>query len=161
MALAKRESARRGLYSRFFRGPVLGPDTEVEKLLALEATTRPSTSQAEFNQLECNISTTEKKGKKRKFREEGRGPGVTQIRRKPKREGETKNERKEGRRLKRLREEARGEVYQIWVEGDAQTELTKISAEGPVRDGDGTGYAREKHHKRRKRKEESVVHHKV
>jgi len=29
MTLAKREAARRGLYSRFFRGPVLGPDTEV------------------------------------------------------------------------------------------------------------------------------------
>ncbi|KAH9065485.1 hypothetical protein EDB87DRAFT_1829055 [Lactarius vividus] len=30
MALAKREAARRGLYSRFFRGPVLGPDIQSE-----------------------------------------------------------------------------------------------------------------------------------
>ncbi|KAH9080621.1 hypothetical protein EDB83DRAFT_2340518 [Lactarius deliciosus] len=30
MALAKREAARRGLYSRFFRGPVLGPDVQSE-----------------------------------------------------------------------------------------------------------------------------------
>jgi hypothetical protein len=32
MALAKREAARRGLYSRFFRGPVLGPDFQSETL---------------------------------------------------------------------------------------------------------------------------------
>jgi hypothetical protein len=31
MAVAKRESARRGLYSRFFRGPVLGPETASEE----------------------------------------------------------------------------------------------------------------------------------
>ncbi len=30
MALAKREAARRGLYSRFFRGPILGPDVQFE-----------------------------------------------------------------------------------------------------------------------------------
>ena len=30
MALAKREAARRGLYSRFFRGPILGPDVRPE-----------------------------------------------------------------------------------------------------------------------------------
>jgi hypothetical protein len=30
VALAKREAARRGLYSRFFRGPILGPDVQPE-----------------------------------------------------------------------------------------------------------------------------------
>jgi hypothetical protein len=30
MALAKREAARRSLYSRFFRGPILGPDVHSE-----------------------------------------------------------------------------------------------------------------------------------
>ncbi|KAJ2919165.1 hypothetical protein MD484_g1244, partial [Candolleomyces efflorescens] len=30
---AKREAARRGLYSRFFRGPVMGPDTSFEKTI--------------------------------------------------------------------------------------------------------------------------------
>ena len=30
MALAKREAARRGLYSKFFRGPILGPDVHSE-----------------------------------------------------------------------------------------------------------------------------------
>ncbi|KAK0188047.1 hypothetical protein F5146DRAFT_1226399 [Armillaria mellea] len=32
LAMAKREAARRGLYARFFRGPVLGPDTMPSKL---------------------------------------------------------------------------------------------------------------------------------
>lgn len=31
LATAKREAAKRGLYSKFFRGPVLGPDTLIEK----------------------------------------------------------------------------------------------------------------------------------
>ena len=30
MAIAKRDAAKRGLYSKFFRGPVLGPDTLIE-----------------------------------------------------------------------------------------------------------------------------------
>jgi nucleolar protein TMA23 len=30
MALAKREAARRGLYSKFFRGPILGPEVHSE-----------------------------------------------------------------------------------------------------------------------------------
>ena len=37
MALAKREAARRGLYSRFFRGPILGPDVHPE-MVETEAT---------------------------------------------------------------------------------------------------------------------------
>ena len=38
MATAKRDAAKRGLYSKFFRGPVLGPDTLIEdekRLVAL------------------------------------------------------------------------------------------------------------------------------
>ena len=40
MAIAKRDAAKRGLYSRFFRGPVLGPETlaeEEKRLTALVA----------------------------------------------------------------------------------------------------------------------------
>ncbi len=40
MAHAKRDAARRGLYSRFFKGPVLGPETiaaEEKRLAALVA----------------------------------------------------------------------------------------------------------------------------
>ena len=38
MALAKREAARRGLYSRFFRGPILGPDVVQSETVETEAT---------------------------------------------------------------------------------------------------------------------------
>ena len=38
MALAKREAARRGLYSRFFRGPILGPDIVQSETVETEAT---------------------------------------------------------------------------------------------------------------------------
>ena len=31
LAQAKRDAAKKGLYSRFFRGPTLGPDTALEK----------------------------------------------------------------------------------------------------------------------------------
>ncbi|PAV17031.1 ribosome biogenesis [Pyrrhoderma noxium] len=46
VAIAKRDAARRGLYSRFFRGPVLGPDTlneEVETTVASSSGLMPST----------------------------------------------------------------------------------------------------------------------
>ncbi|EIN12639.1 hypothetical protein PUNSTDRAFT_141290 [Punctularia strigosozonata HHB-11173 SS5] len=36
MATAKREAAKRGLYSRFFRGPVLGPETAMEPTMQVE-----------------------------------------------------------------------------------------------------------------------------
>jgi nucleolar protein TMA23 len=39
--LAKRETARRGLYSRFFRGPVLGPDDVESEVLKSEPTATP------------------------------------------------------------------------------------------------------------------------
>ncbi|THH20114.1 hypothetical protein EW146_g1216 [Bondarzewia mesenterica] len=37
MALAKREAAKRGLYSRFFRGPVIGPDDVQIEMVKTEA----------------------------------------------------------------------------------------------------------------------------
>jgi nucleolar protein TMA23 len=37
MAIAKRDAAKRGLYSRFFRGPVLGPETLAEEERRLTA----------------------------------------------------------------------------------------------------------------------------
>ena len=37
MATAKRDAAKRGLYSKFFRGPVLGPDTIIEEEKRLAA----------------------------------------------------------------------------------------------------------------------------
>lgn len=39
LALAKRETARRSLYSRFFRGPILGPDDIQSEVVKTEPTT--------------------------------------------------------------------------------------------------------------------------
>jgi hypothetical protein len=47
LALAKRETARRGLYSRFFRGPILGPDDAQSEMVRTEPT--PATPQIPFD----------------------------------------------------------------------------------------------------------------
>jgi len=46
LALAKRETARRSLYSRFFRGPILGPDDVQSEVVKTEPT---ATSQISFH----------------------------------------------------------------------------------------------------------------
>ncbi|KAI9443134.1 hypothetical protein H4582DRAFT_1847059 [Lactarius indigo] len=67
MALAKREAARRGLYSRFFRGPVLGPDVQSE-MVETEAT---SISQTPVVDDSARAST--KKGSKKKSKIDSSG----------------------------------------------------------------------------------------
>jgi hypothetical protein len=149
MALAKREAARRGLYSRFFRGPVLTSDTEAgEKLVVGE----PSP--------ERNIPITEmRKGKKRKEREEGEKEGrMTQRKRKSKREDETKDEKK-ARRLERLMKKA--DEREV-PDNRAKTGSMKTLAVsgGVVWDGDRVYYSDEKgRRKKRKGKDNESVRH--
>jgi nucleolar protein TMA23 len=144
MALAKRESARRGLYSRFFRGPVLGPDTEEPQ--ALEVTQRSSPSLSGSNGLRCGVSITEKgKGKRKSREEDGERIGVAQKKRKSKRENETKEEKRERRRLKTLKKEVEM--------GEVETGPTKVSTapESSVRPRKTDGK------KKRKRKERETA----
>jgi hypothetical protein len=55
LALAKRETARRGLYSRFFRGPILGPDDVQSEIVK---TTEPAaTPQLPFHHDDIKKST--------------------------------------------------------------------------------------------------------
>ena len=55
LALAKRETARRGLYSRFFRGPILGPDDVQSEIVK---TTEPAaTPQLPFHHDDIKEST--------------------------------------------------------------------------------------------------------
>lgn len=163
MALAKREAARRGLYSRFFRGPVLGPGTEVVDSLAPEAVKQSPPSRTELNELE-RISIAEKRNRKRKCWEEDKA-GITQKKRRSKGGGETKDERKERRMLKRLKKESeKREASGASVDGRVETGLQKIldPSEGLVQDDDGTGYSRKDRKKKRKRKDqekESRVRH--
>lgn len=148
MALAKRESARRGLYSRFFRGPILCQDAEVRELPALDAVKRSSPSRADSNRPECCISTTEKKGKKRKFRGDGKTV-VTQMKQKSNREDERKDRR---RLLERSRKETeKREVYEIRMEGDIEITLTKMLEVDSVQDGDNAEYPHKNVCKKRRR----------
>ncbi|KAL4073080.1 hypothetical protein V8B97DRAFT_1869086 [Scleroderma yunnanense] len=81
VAAAKREAVRRGLYSRFFRGPVLGPDTDTS------TSAPPTTSSSPAPE-----STSSKIKNKRKKSGE---------------RTETEEERRKRKRLKRERREAK------------------------------------------------------
>lgn len=58
LVTAKREAAKRGLYARFFRGPVLGPDSDLRETRAVANTIRTEDVKLE--------TTVTKKAKKRK-----------------------------------------------------------------------------------------------
>jgi len=164
MSLAKRESARRGLYSQFFRGPILGPDTEESQVL--EVAQRSSPSRSESDNPKCSVSITEpRKGKKRKSQEESEGEtGLVQKKRKSKGGDEIKEEREERKRLKRLKKEGKkGEVSEVGSDGKTESGLAKMStAPGSAMQGGDLGdrSRREDRKKNGKRKErESTVHH--
>ncbi|EIW81026.1 hypothetical protein CONPUDRAFT_90090 [Coniophora puteana RWD-64-598 SS2] len=101
VAMAKREAARRGLYSRFFRGPVLGPDDD-------ETTKSPEIDEdAMVNKV---VIQGEHKSKKRKLRSgEEEEVATTEIvhvevhesKKRKSREEETEEERKQRRRAKK------------------------------------------------------------
>lgn len=161
MSLAKRESARHGLYSRFFRGPILGSDTEEPRVL--EVAQRLSPSRLESSNPKHTVSITEpRNGKKRKSREEGEGErGLAQKKRKPKGGNETKEERKERRRLKKAGKNR--EVSEVRLDGEAESGLTEMSTapENSVQ-GDIPGdRSRRKDHKKGGKREErkGTVHH--
>jgi len=152
MALAKRESARHGLYSRFFRGPVLDPDAEEPQVL--EATQRSSPSRSESNHPGRSASITEKgKGKKRKSRGEDKdGTVVVQKKRKSERE----NEIKERRRLKK--EAEKREVPGVKLDGEANM---RAAPEGSAPGGGIVGYSSKKDRKKKRKQNhrESAARH--
>lgn len=164
MSLAKRESARRGLYSRFFRGPVLGPDTE--ELQASEVAQQSSPSRSESNDPKCSVSIAElREGKKRKSREEGEEEtGLVRKKRKSKGGNETKEERKERRRLKKLKKEGKTwEVSEVKLNGNVESGLMKRSTapESSVQGGDLRVRSRRRDRKKdgKRKEKESTVHH--
>ena len=66
LALAKREAARRGLYARFFRGPILEPDDVQSQMVKTEPTATP--------QMPSHRDDDDmKKGSKRKRKIDARG----------------------------------------------------------------------------------------
>ena len=93
LATAKREAAMRGLYARFFRGPVLGPDDDPRGRSV--PGTAPSSS--ESSSLPSPVHQP--------IREQGPIPRETKKRKKRKTQNnvETREERKERKRLKKER----------------------------------------------------------
>ena len=159
MALAKRESARRGLYSQFFRGPVLGPDTEEPRVP--EKTQQSSPPRPRPNDPRCSVLITEqRRGKKRKSLEEDEETGVSQEKGKSKRENETKEERRERRRLKK--EAEKGKVSEVKLNDEGESRLAKMSAapESLSQDDLADHSRKRDRRKKRKRKERgSAVRH--
>jgi nucleolar protein TMA23 len=164
MTLAKRETARRGLYSRFFRGPVLGPDPEAGDPPAPEAVNQSTPSRTESNGSEHSTSITEKRNRKRKCLEVGE-TGIVQKRRKQEGRDGIKDERNK-RRLQNPKKAAeKGEDSEIKSDGCVETRPPKTldPSEGLAHGDGGVGHSRKKDHKKkRKRKhkdKESVAHH--
>ena len=60
LALAKRETARRGLYSRFFRGPILGSDNAQSEMVRTELT--PATDDVKKSGKQKRKNDADKKG---------------------------------------------------------------------------------------------------
>ncbi|KAG6377078.1 ATP synthase regulation protein NCA2-domain-containing protein [Boletus reticuloceps] len=82
LATAKREAAKRGLYARFFRGAVLGPDDD-----------SCGDNASHSGSLSCEASRRRREGESKKRKAEDRA--------------ETKEERRERKRLKRERKAAK------------------------------------------------------
>jgi len=144
MALAKRESARRCLYSRFFRGPVLGPDTEEPQVPKVAQ--RSPLLRSRLSDPRSGVSIMEKRrGRERKSREEDEEVGMAQKERKPKREKRRFGKEVEKREVFELRSHC--EV------GVGLTELTDL--EWSVRDGDTADYSCKKDRKKKRKRNES------
>lgn len=133
LASAKRDAAKKGLYAKFFRGPVLGPDLESEaKQVAATFSVTAETS--------AQPSATKRKGKKEKRAAE-----------------ESPEERRERKRRKREAKAAEISATKAAVADDLEDRerrkrRKKMKAEGITENGDGDG--EDTKEDRRKRKEE-------
>lgn len=144
MALAKRESARRGLYSRFFRGPVLGIDTEESQVPEVVQQSPPFQSELS-DPTPCVPIMEKRKGKKRKSREEDE-VGMAQKKRRSKREKRGLGKEAEKRGV--------SEPQSHGLVGVGLTdELT--APEGSVGGGCVAGYSRKKDRKKKRKRDES------
>lgn len=124
MALAKRESARHSLYSRFFRGPVLGPDgEEPQEPQALEVTQRSSPFRSESSDPKYSSSVAEK-GKGRNHQSRKGDEKIEVVRKKRKPESETRQ--KEMKKPK-IEADQKREVSELRPDGEVETEFVEVS----------------------------------
>ncbi|KAJ7147073.1 hypothetical protein C8R43DRAFT_539375 [Mycena crocata] len=123
LATAKREAAKRGLYSRFFRGPVLGPDTPVANESAIVLVQDIAVVSVS---LPADIDTSEEgpsKKKKRKLLTDEEEKGKQERKR-------LRRERKELKELKwekKCREKSKGKEKR--KESDAASANTAVKSE--------------------------------
>jgi len=132
MAIAKRDAAKRGLYSRFFRGPVLGPETLAEEEKRLTALVADAFAEKDANvesvkvtehievqtideRVVVDLEVSKSSHKKRKTRDT-EGLHVVQVRddndeearrerKRQRKEEKRKKEEKKEREMKRLNKE--------------------------------------------------------
>jgi len=102
MATAKRDAAKRGLYSKFFRGPVLGPDTMIEEekhLAALvsqaSSANDPIAEMVSVKKETTRIKSSKTKRKSRETKESGTEDEDEEAKRERKKRRKEKNEKKE------------------------------------------------------------------
>ena len=156
MALAKREAARRGLYSKFFRGPVLGPGAEEPQVH--EVAQPPSPFKLESSGPKCSTSVAEiGKVQKRKYQEGDEETEVVQKKRRLKR----KMRQREKGRLKK--EAEKSVVSEFLLDGEVETGLTNVpTAPGNSVQGDDiVDCSREKSRKKKRKRieRESITRH--
>ncbi|KIJ17752.1 hypothetical protein PAXINDRAFT_175542 [Paxillus involutus ATCC 200175] len=108
IATAKREAARRGLYSRFFRGPVLGPDDDPSVGTTPDSTPESSSvSTPAPERVDDTVKVTETARDNKKRKSDDRT--------------ETREERRERKRLKRERKAAKTAKKTEKAKAEAET----------------------------------------
>ncbi|KAJ8080466.1 hypothetical protein PM082_017299 [Marasmius tenuissimus] len=139
IALAKREAAKRNLYSRFYRGPILGPDTSEERSTS-RSSTEPPTQKAEV------VDTTHQKN-------EDTEKEARRSKKKRKAEELEKEERRE--RKRRKKELKQLEKLEKRAKKQAKKDSSAAEEEAPEC-VDKAERRKRKEEKRRRREEKSV-----
>jgi len=155
MAMAKRDAAKHGLYSRFFRGPVLGPETLAEEERRLTALVAGAFAQKEAHvegvrvieqtaekRVVVDLEVSKSSHKKRKTRESEEVDGVEvrdeddearQERKRQRKKERVKKGEKESQEVKRAKKEKKK------VKGSGMTASQEVHAEGSTSPTEGRG----------------------
>ncbi|KAK0464424.1 uncharacterized protein EV420DRAFT_1760453 [Desarmillaria tabescens] len=141
LAMAKREAAKRGLYARFFRGPVLGPDTILSKPeKGVEA--ERIVGHASFQKLkETNVDIQSNKKRKRgdeamekmECKEDDEEKRKRRLRKAEKKAAKLAKDEKRERERRKLKKRADGDVTkEEWKR--LRKELRALEREGQQKD---------------------------
>ncbi|KAI0036510.1 hypothetical protein K488DRAFT_35757, partial [Vararia minispora EC-137] len=104
VAAAKREAARRNLYSRFFRGPVIGPDTTEQAMVQTEQLSLEDKLATESEAVVEALTHTKKKGKEKADDNREGDVGAADGKEKRSKEKEERRRMKEARRAAKIAE---------------------------------------------------------